>query len=69
MDLKSARFLKGNIRQIELARLSGVTQSRISEAEQGLRDLREIEKEAIERVLDCPIDWPVIRIRKGVNTR
>ena len=56
MNLKETRFFK-KITQYELEKISGVFQSRISNAERGIIHLNKREKRKIETALDCPIDW------------
>ncbi len=58
MNLKEARFLKG-LTQMDLQRMTGVFQPRISQEERGRKILREDEKRRIEQVLglEGAIDW------------
>lgn len=56
MPLKAKRFFR-NITQAQLSNLSGVHQSRISAAENGLTTLSEGEKMKIVSVLSGYVDW------------
>lgn len=59
MNLRQSRFLKADMKQVELAKLANVFQSRISDHERGFLQLRKDEKERIESCLNLQgcINW------------
>ena len=57
VDLKTARFIK-NVSQAQLCHKTGIHQSRLSLAENGLTTLNQEEKMKIISVLNCGyINW------------
>ncbi len=66
MKLIKARAIK-NLSQAQLADLVDMTQSQISNIEQGRNFPHATTRYKIEEVLGCPIDWMAMRLSGGKN--